>query len=72
MSKYRIYINDIAKVVASWKKKAGQPGLNPCADIDHKSETMSKYRVYINDMKKITDNWKKKDSQLPDSCPRPE
>ena len=78
--KYRVYGNDINLVVGNWKRKAGDPLLDPCADIDHKSETFFEYRVYGKDLATVVTNWKKKDrgepydptTQLPGDCPRPE
>jgi hypothetical protein len=70
--KYRVYGNDLGLIVANWKRKIGDPLLDPCADIDHKAETFFGYRVYGKDLGKIVANWKKKDSQLPGNCPRPE
>jgi hypothetical protein len=46
--------------------------LDPCADIDHKSETLLEYRVYGRDIAKIVENWRKKDSDLAGNYPRPE
>ena len=60
-------------IVANWKKKAGDPTLDPCADIDHKdSGGLNKYRVFTGDLNILVANWKKKDTQLPGNCPRPE
>jgi hypothetical protein len=70
--KYRVFTNDLNILSANWKKKAGDPLLNPCADFNHKSEGGLKYRVFTQDLNKLSANWKKKDVQLPDSCPRPE
>ena len=70
---YRIYTGDLNCIIAEWKKKIGNPTLNPCADIDHKdSGTPFKYRVYTADLNRVVGNWKKKDAQLPGNCPRPE
>jgi hypothetical protein len=68
--KYRIYGNDLAAVVANWKKKIDTA--DPCADFDHKSETFFKYRVYGNDLAMVVGNWKKKDADLTGGCPRAE
>lgn len=70
--KYRVFGNDLAAVVANWKKKAGDATLNACADFDHASETFFKYRVFGNDLATVVANWKKKDGVggLPGNCPR--
>lgn len=70
--KYRVYGNDLAAVIANWKKKATNATLDACADFDHASETFFKYRVYGNDLGIVIDNWKKKDTALPGDCPRAE
>ena len=71
--KYRIYTGDLNLIVANWKKKMGNPTLNPCADLDHKSSGAPfQYRVYTVDIHPVVRNWKKKDAQLPGNCPRPE
>jgi hypothetical protein len=67
---YRVFIGDLALIVENWKKKVDDPTLNPCADIDHKAQTLFKYRVYINDLAVIVRNWKKTDADLPGDCPR--
>jgi hypothetical protein len=59
-------------VVENWKRKINDPLLNPCADIDHKSQGLAKFRVYGNDLNIVVGNWKAKDSTLPGDCPRPE
>jgi len=66
--KYRVFSRDLQVLVASWKKKAGEEGLNPCADFDHKAEGAYKYRVFTKDLEILTKNWKKKDAQLPGNC----
>jgi len=67
--KYRVYINDLNLVTANWKKRAGDPTLDPCADIDHKYENeFLKYRVFINDLNIVVANWKKTDADLPGDC----
>jgi hypothetical protein len=68
LSKFRIYGNDLALVVANWKRKIDDPLLNRCADIDHKSETLAKFRVYGNDLAIVVANWKKKDYELTNNC----
>ena len=70
--KYRIYNNDMAIVVANWKKTIDDVTLDACADIDHKAEGPAEYRVYSNDIAIVTSNWKKKDADLPGDCPRAE
>lgn len=70
--KYRVYGNDLGKVIDNWKRKAGDPLLDACADFDHQSETFFKYRVYGNDLGIVIDNWKKKDTAFPGNCPRAE
>jgi len=68
---YRIFIGDLSLIVANWKKKAGDPTLNPCADIDHKdSGGLNRYRVFVNDLNILVANWKKSDKDLPGNCPR--
>ena len=69
---YRVFGNDLALVVANWKKTIDDPALNPCADIDHQAETIFKYRVYGRDLNIVVTNWKKKDAELKGDCPRPE
>ena len=60
-------------IVANWKKKAGDPTLNPCADIDHKNSGFPfRYRVFTKDLSKLVTNWKKNDKDLPGNCPRDE
>jgi hypothetical protein len=71
--KYRVYTNDLGVIVNNWMKQMGDPSLNPCADIDHKSQgVFVKYRVYTNDLGILVNNWMKQSSQLPGNCPRPE
>jgi hypothetical protein len=70
--KYRVYGDDLALVVANWKRKINDPLLDPCADIDHKGSVPLKYRVYGDDLQTVVNNWKKKDANLPGDCPRPE
>jgi len=66
---YRVYMNDLNLITANWKKRAGDPTLDPCADVDHKYENeFLKYRVYINDLNIVTANWKKTDEDLPGDC----
>jgi len=73
ITKYRCGLNDLNIIIANWKKKMGNPTLNPCADIDHKPEGLiTKYRVSLNDLNRVITCWKKKDPQLPGDCPRPE
>jgi len=69
---YRIYTNDLNMLNPCWKKRIGDPELNPCADYDHKAQGMLKYRVYTGDLQKLIDNWRKKNSNLPANCPRPD
>jgi hypothetical protein len=70
--KYRVFGNDLALVVENWKRKAADPLLNACADIDHQPETFFKYRVFGNDLAKVVGNWKKKAGDLAGDCPRNE
>jgi hypothetical protein len=70
--KYRVFTGDLNALSASWKKKAGDAGLNPCADFDHKSEGGLKYRVFTGDLNRLSLNWKKKDTGLAGNCPRNE
>jgi hypothetical protein len=75
---YRVYTGDMALIIANWKKKMGDPTLNPCADIDHiSSGAPYYYRVYTGDIGKIIENWKKYDKdnltvdplmRLPGNC----
>ncbi len=70
---YRVFTGDLAVVVANWKKKLGDPTLNPCADIDHMDSGFPfYYRVFTDDLSRVVTNWKKKDTQLPGNCPRPQ
>ena len=75
---YRVYTGDIGAIIANWRKKMGDPVLNPCADIDHiSSGAPYYYRVYTGDVGRIITNWRKKDAgtggtALPGNCPRPE
>jgi hypothetical protein len=70
--KERVMTNDLAVLIANWKKKIADPTLNPCADLDHKGQGVLKERVMTNDLNILIANWKKKDAQLPGDCPRPE
>jgi len=73
MDYYRIFAGDLSLIVTNWKKKAGDPTLDPCADIDHKdSGALTKYRVFTGDLSVLVANWKKNDKDLPGNCPRPE
>jgi M6 family metalloprotease-like protein len=73
INKYRVFTGDLNLIVANWKKKAGDPALDPCADIDHKdSGGINRYRVFTGDLNKVVVNWTKKDTQLPGNCPRSE
>jgi uncharacterized repeat protein (TIGR01451 family) len=68
---YRIFTGDLSLIVTNWKKKAGDPTLDPCADIDHKdSGGITKYRVFTGDLSILVANWKKTDAQLAGDCPR--
>jgi parallel beta-helix repeat protein len=69
---YRVSQDDYDLVYANWKKKIDDFTLDPCADIDHKSETFFKYRVFGNDLAIITANWHKTDAELDGDCPRDE
>jgi hypothetical protein len=72
ISKYRVFTGDLDLIVANWKKKIGDPTLNPCADIDHKdSGGINKFRVFTGDLNILVANWKKKDADLRGDCPRP-
>jgi hypothetical protein len=70
--KYRVFGNDLAAVVANWKRQIDDVDLDPCADFDHKSETFFKYRVFGKDLAIVVGNWKLKDADLPGDCPRDE
>ena len=66
---YRVYTGDIALINQNWRKKMGDPTLNPCADIDHiSSGAPYYYRVYIGDISKVIANWRKKDAGLRGDC----
>ena len=70
---FRVFTGDLAMIVGNWKKRLGDPTLDPCADIDHKdSGGITKYRVFTADLARLVTNWKKKDAQLAGNCPRPE
>jgi hypothetical protein len=66
---YRVYISDLNHIVNNWKKRICDPGLDPCADVDHFGETFFQYRVYIKDLNLVIQHWKKKDSEMPAHCP---
>ena len=66
--KWRVSANDLNLIIANWKKKIGDSGLNLCADIDHKPEGALKWRVSANDLNIVIANWKKKDGQLQPHC----
>jgi hypothetical protein len=67
---YRVYVGDLNLLLDNWKKKIDDPTLNPCADIDHKAETLQKYRVYTDDLAILLTAWKKKGAELAGDCPR--
>ncbi|MHC4574704.1 MAG: hypothetical protein ACYS76_11330, partial [Planctomycetota bacterium] len=72
---YRVFTGDLNCIINSWKKKMCDPGLDPCADLDHKSSGFPyNYRVFTGDLNILIANWKKKDSDLgvPGPCPWPE
>jgi len=66
--KYRVMSNDLDVVSVNWKKTAGDPTLNPCADLDHREQGFQKYRVMTNDLSILIENWKKTDADLPGDC----
>jgi hypothetical protein len=73
INKFRVFTGDLSLIVANWRKKAGDPALDPCADIDHKdSGGINKFRVFTGDLSILVANWRKKDAALPGDCPRPE
>jgi hypothetical protein len=73
INKFRVFTGDLSLIVANWRKKAGDPALDPCADIDHKdSGGINKFRVFTGDLSTLVANWRKKDAALPGDCPRPE
>ena len=72
MFEYRIYDKDLNLIVENWRRKVNEALLDPCADIDHKSETFFDYRVYGKDLAMVVTNWKKKNADLAGDCPRPE
>jgi hypothetical protein len=59
---------DLGILIVNWKKKIADATLDPCADIDHKSEGALKYRVGPADLGILIVNWKKKDAGLPGNC----
>jgi hypothetical protein len=62
---YRVFTGDLDCVIQSWKRKMGDPELNPCADLDHKSSGFPyNYRVYTRDLEILIANWKKRDADL--------
>jgi len=66
---YRVYNGDLSLIVDNWEKKAGDPTLDPCADVDHKDSGFPfYYRVYTNDLAIINTNWQKTDAELPGDC----
>jgi hypothetical protein len=70
---YRVFTGDLALIVANWQKRADDPALDPCADIDHEDSGFPfYYRVFTGDLSRIVANWKKKDDALAGDCPRPE
>ena len=70
---YRVYIKDLNLIVDNWRKKLGDPTLNPCADIDHKDSGFpAHYRVFLGDLNILVANWQKRDADLPGDCPRAE
>jgi hypothetical protein len=69
INKFRVFTGDLSLIVANWKKKLGDPTLNPCADIDHKdSGGINKFRVFTGDLNIVVANWRKRDADLPGDC----
>jgi parallel beta-helix repeat protein len=66
--KYRVFSRDLQVLSANWKKKAGDPTLNPCADFDHKDEGTLKYRVFSRDLQILSTYWKRPDPDMPGQC----
>jgi hypothetical protein len=70
LQNYRVFNNDLNLVIANWQRKAGDPLLNPCADVDHKAEVfLQNYRVFNGDLTRVISNWQKKDAVIPANCP---
>ena len=66
---YRVYIKDMDLIVDNWQKRAEDPTLDPCADVDHeKSNFPGYYRVYTHDLDIVVANWQKQDDDLPGDC----
>jgi hypothetical protein len=64
--KYRVGINDLDILTENWRRKAGDPTFNPCADIDHDG------RIGPVDLEILIANWKNTDADLSGDCPRRE
>ncbi len=70
---YRVYIKDLNLIVDNWRKKLGDPALDPCADVDHRDSGFpAHYRVFLGDLNTLVANWQKRDADLPGDCPRAE
>ncbi|UCG46823.1 MAG: VWA domain-containing protein [Phycisphaerales bacterium] len=69
--KYRVFTGDMSVIIANWRKRIGDPMLNPCADVDHKDSGVPfRYRVFTGDLSRLVKNWRKQDKELPGNCPR--
>ncbi|MHC4574423.1 MAG: hypothetical protein ACYS76_09880 [Planctomycetota bacterium] len=70
---YRVYVGDLNRLIANWKRKTGDPMTDPCLDIDHKDSGFPyHYAVYTGDLNCLICNWKKQDSDFSAFCPRPD
>jgi hypothetical protein len=70
LQNYRVFNSDLTLVIQNWQRKAGDPLLNPCADVDHKAEVfLQNYRVFNGDLTRVISNWQKKDDVIPANCP---
>jgi len=66
---YRVFSGDLALLIDNWQKKAGDPTLDPCADMDHKDSGFPfNYRVFAGDLAILIDNWQKKDEDILGNC----
>ena len=66
---FRVYTGDLNLITTNWQKQAGDPTLNPCADVDHQDSGFPAFfRVYTNDLNIVVNNWQKIDEDLPGDC----
>ena len=62
---YRIFTGDLSALIANWKLKKTDAGLDPCADYDRKSSGFPfNYQVFTGDLSILIANWKLKDADL--------